>query len=178
MPLNSQLPGFHVVFAFSAHEMMAWMFFNAALLKTLTSQLSLWKHLIISLLMSPFKSILRLWRRLSRNSSHLFVKRWSFYGFLLILFVPLDSVRRNKLKAWLKPGPLGSWGRQTDREAEGGGDGGLGWDRSFYMLSAFNLVRTITHQFTGVVNQMNVGMWAGAAFFFLSFPYLLKRENL
>lgn len=83
----------------------------------------------------------------------------SFYASLSVLFVPLESVWWNKLEKWLKPGALGSWGRQTDRQserAEGVKVGG--WNRSFYMLSGFNLVRAIIHQFTEVANQMSASM--------------------
>lgn len=47
--------------------------------------------------------------------------------------------------------------RQAWRERRRGREGS-GWNHSFYMLSGFNLVRDITHQFTEVANQMSV-LW-------------------
>lgn len=51
----------------------------------------------------------------------------------------------------------------------------MGWEgnHSFYMLSGFNLVRAIIHQFTEVANRMSVCFSVG-----VQFGQMLKRSKL
>lgn len=87
--------------------------FKCSVMITLIAHLSSEIFIVISLQMSLFNAAFKE-RLFSSNGSHLFVQRWSFYGFLLTLFAPLESVRWNKSQKWLKPGSL----RQTDRQRE------------------------------------------------------------
>lgn len=72
----------------------------------------------------------------------------------------------------------GSWGRQTDRGIWERRRWRRGWNRSFYMLSGFNLVRAIILQFTEVANQMSVCMCALGVCVSFVYPNLLKRWAL
>lgn len=68
--------------------------------------------------------------------------------------------------------------READRQRDWGwGVGEGGRNRSFYMLSGFNLVRAITLQFTEVANQMSVCMCALGVCGSFVFPTCLNAKS-